>query len=147
LIHNNNLLLIKRAKGDFANLLGLLGGKIELNEHIGQAAEREILEESGIEARFEAHLGVVSEHIIENGVIAKHLILHVCQLSALTTDILVGQEGVVAWYDLSDLSELKSAIIPSDFLMIEKYVVRKEQGYCESVIELTDGVYKLTAFR
>ncbi|MGC9310495.1 MAG: NUDIX hydrolase [Candidatus Aenigmatarchaeota archaeon] len=48
LINENKILLIKRLKGDYAGFLGLPGGKVEKDEHVSEAAKREILEEAGI---------------------------------------------------------------------------------------------------
>jgi len=80
LIKDNKILLIKRKKGDYVGLLGLPGGKIEKGEHVGEAAVREILEESGIACEFRNHLGFVSEHLVENGEVSNHFLLHVCEL-------------------------------------------------------------------
>ena len=92
LIKDNQILLIKRLRGDYVGLLGLPGGKIEKNEHLSEAAIREILEESGIESDFKNHLGFVSEHLIENGNILQHFLLHICKLEPKTTDILNDSE-------------------------------------------------------
>ncbi len=51
-IKNNKILLLKRTKGDFVNLLAIPGGKIEANEHVKDATIREIKEETGIESDF-----------------------------------------------------------------------------------------------
>jgi len=75
LVQNDKILLIKRIRGDYVGLFGFPGGKIEKEEHLSEAAKREILEESGIEASFKNYLGFVSEHLIENGKILQHFLL------------------------------------------------------------------------
>ena len=76
LVINNKILLIKRVRGSYVGLWALPGGKIEKNEHLSQAATREILEESGIHSEFKEHLGFVSEHLVEDGEITQHFLLH-----------------------------------------------------------------------
>lgn len=135
LINNNKILLIKRTRGDYVGLLSLPGGKIEKHEHLSVAAVREILEESGIKSNFKSHLALVSEHLVEDGIIMSHLLLHVCELIPESTVITNSSEGELKWYDMDTIEELKEQIIPSDFLMIEKIIKRKESNYYDCVIE------------
>ena len=135
LIKDNKILLIKRIKGDYVGFLGLPGGKIEKNEHLSQAAVREIREESGIEADFKNHLGLVSEHLMEEGRVRQHFLLHICELTPRTVKITNDNEGRMDWFDLDDLHTMREKIIPSDFLMIEKIIRNKEKGYYDCVLE------------
>ena len=59
LVKDNKILLIQRARGSYVGYWALPGGKIEKQEHLSQAATREILEESGIQSEFKEHLGFV----------------------------------------------------------------------------------------
>ncbi len=124
LVRDGKILLIKRIKGDYVGMWGLPGGKIERDEHTSDAAVREIREESGIDSRFVSLLGHVSEHLMEDGKIVNHFLLHVCELEPKTTEIKSGGEGELKWFDLGNLP--KEEIIPSDLLMIEKMV--KQRG-------------------
>ena len=146
LIKNNQILLIKRLRGDYVGLLGLPGGKIEKNEHLSEAAIREILEESGIESDFKDHLGFVSEHLIGNGHVLQHFLLHICELEPKTTDILNDSEGKLAWFNLDDLQNLKEKIIPSDFLIIEKIIKDREKRYYNCILEKNGDNYFLKKF-
>lgn len=140
LIKDNKILLIKRIRGDYVGFFGLPGGKIEKNEHLSEAATREILEESGIKSEFKNHLGLVSEHLIENNSIIQHFLLHVCELKPESMNILNNSEGKLAWFDLNDLNNSKDKIIPSDLLMIENLVRNKKKEYYDCVIEkIGDG--------
>lgn len=145
-INDNKILLIKRIKGDYVGLWGLPGGKIEKNEHFGEAARREIMEESGIDTEFQKYLGLVSEHLVENGNILQHFLLHVSRLFPKTMDIASGAEGALRWFKLDAIEENKNAIIPSDFLMIEKMAVREEGNYFECVIEKSGEDHVLQRF-
>lgn len=149
-INDGKILLIKRLRGDYTGLLALPGGKIEVEEHINIAAIREIEEETGIKTVFEKHLGIVSEHLIEKKsnqtLIDKHLILHLCQLRPISTNIIIKNEGESAWYDLKNLSKLETQIIPSDFLMIKKMVLTSSQFYYNCVLEKQGDQYLLKRF-
>ncbi len=146
LIKNNQILLIKRIRGDYIGLWGLPGGKIEKEEHLSEAAKREILEESGIESSFKNYLGFVSEHLIENGKILQHFLLHICELEPKTTEILNDSEGKLDWFHLDYLPSFKEKIIPSDFLIIEKIVKNKEKKYYNCIIEKKGNIYLLKKF-
>lgn len=136
LVRDGKILLIKRIKGDYSGLWGLPGGKVEKEEHLSEAAVREIREESGIDSAFVSFLGLVSEHLIEDGKIKSHFLLHVCELEPKTTEIRNRQEGELKWFDLGNLP--KGDVIPSDLLMIEKMVKKREENRCYNcVIEKT----------
>jgi len=146
LVKDNQLLLIKRKRGDYVGLMGLPGGKIEKNEHLSEAATREILEESGIKSVFKNHLGFVSEHLFENGEIIQHFLLHICQLEPETTELLNTQEGDLSWVELDKLSSIENKIIPSDFLIINKIVLNKEKEYYNCIVEKTGDSYTVKCF-
>lgn len=146
LIHDNKILLIRRAKGDYVGMWGLPGGKVEKDEHLSRAAVREIFEESGIESEFRGHLGFVSEHLVENGNVTQHFLLHVCELAPKTTEIRSGDEGKLEWFPLCGIGGMKEKIIPSDYLMIEKIVRNRESNYFDCVMEKIGDGYVLKKF-
>lgn len=147
LIHDNNILLIERSKGDYAGLLGLPGGKIEKNEHLSDAATREIFEESGIQAEFKEHLGFVSEHLVEeSGIIANHFLLHICYLIPQNIEIIAGREGKLDWFDLAGIERIKNKVIPSDFIIIDKMIKNRGKNYYNCVIRKSSGIYVLKKF-
>ncbi len=146
LIQNDKILLIKRIRGDYIGLWGLPGGKIKKNEHISEAAIREILEESGIHAEFKNHLPVISEHLIENEDISQHFLLHIYELNPKSICIKNTQEGELSWFDLNEIGNMKDKIIPSDFLIIEKIIKNKEKNYYDCVIEKVKDKYILRKF-
>ncbi len=146
LVKNNQILLIKRIRGDYIGLLGLPGGKIEKNEHLSEAAIREIFEESGIKSDFKNYLGLVSEHLIEKDNIIQHFLLHICELEPKTTDISNNSEGTPSWFDLNNIQDLRNEIIPSDFLIIEKIIKNQEKKYYNCIIEKNRDNYFLKKF-
>ena len=146
LIKDNNILLIKRIKGDYVGLLGLPGGKIESHEHLTQAAVREVLEESGIESEFNDYLGVVSELLIENGSFNKHLLLHICELTPKTGNISKNQEGQLEWFDLNEIHKIKEKIIPSDYLIIDQMIRNRGKMFIDCILEKKGDSYCLKKF-
>ena len=122
------------------------GGKIEKNEHLSEAAIREVLEESGIESDFKNYLGLVSEQLVENGIVLQHFLLHICELKPKSTSILNDSEGKLDWFNLDDLNNLKDKIIPSDFLIIEKIVKNNEKRYYNCILEKKGDNYYLKEF-
>ncbi len=145
-IQNNKILLIKRKKGQFVNLLAIPGGKIEKNEHLKSAVKRELKEEAQITADFEEYLGCVSEILIENNEVKANFILHLCKLKPKTNKILNSDEGDVNWYNLSSLNSIKDQIIPSDFKMIENFVLNKTKNYFDCIEEKIGNKYYLKKF-
>lgn len=78
ILRDGEVLLIQRGKGAFKGLWSLPGGHIEPGERARDAAQREVLEETGIEARIE---GVLDVHDIilrhPDGGIATHYVISV----------------------------------------------------------------------
>lgn len=135
LIHNNKILLIKRERGDYVGYWGLPGGKIEKQEHLSDAAVREIKEESGITSEFKCHLGFVSEHLTENNEIQQHFLLHICELKPATTSITCDEAGKLDWFDLNQISQIKEKIIPSDYMIIKNMINSRNNNYYNCVLE------------
>lgn len=145
-INNNQILLLKKIKYPFQGLLSFPGGKIEFGETPAQAAVREIEEESGIKTYFMKHIGVVSEQIVDNKEIKEHFLLHLCLLHPTTTIITNSCEGELRWYDLSNLDQIKTLMIPSDYEMLKQWLAAKETLYVNSVIEKQGDKYILKKF-
>lgn len=147
LVHDGKILLIRRVRGDYVGKLALPGGKVELGEHLAQAAVREIKEESGIDSRFAGHLGVVSEHLVESGEVTAHFLLHVCRLEPLTTQVTVDSEGTLEWFPLDRLDDMADELIPSDHRMISAMVVGGKGGYHECLMERKGDELDMRFFR
>ena len=146
LTYDNKILLIKRVRGEYVGLWGLPGGKIEKNEHLSEAAIREIFEEAGIQAEFINHLAIVSEHLIKDGNVIQHFLLHICRLTPKSINITNNQEGELSWFDLDMIERMKDQIIPSDFLMIQKIIKNREKNYYNCILEKIGNNYILKKF-
>lgn len=145
--NEGNVLLITRLGGAYQGMWGIPGGKIEVNEHVGDAAVRELLEETGIKTTFSKHVALISEHLVENRVVEKHFLLHLCLLSPITTNTSQQEgEGKPQWFPLSNLSMMRDMIIPSDYLMIERAMQQSGPTYIECVIEKEGDTHTIKKF-
>ena len=138
-VRDGEILLIERERGDYTGYWALPGGKIEQSEHVADAAERELREESGLEASFEEYLGMVSEVFGE-----KQFILHVVELEAQGSQVSGGEEGEVKWVPLESIEE--EEVVPSDLKIIEE-VVGGSGGYFECRMVEDDNGHGLEVFR
>lgn len=132
-VNSEKILMIRRERGDYQGFWALPGGKVELEEHVSDAAVREVEEEAGIETTFSDYLGMVSEHLVGDEV-EKHFLLHVCELDPEKVRLSSTEEGDVEWFDLEDLPE---NVIPSDLAIIEN-IVQGDGGYYECVMDSKD---------
>lgn len=135
---DGEILMIERNRGDYTGYWALPGGKIEQGEHVSEAAEREIMEETGLEASFRRYHGVVSEVFGE-----KQFMLHVVGLEPSGSELSAGAEGEVRWISQDDLEELE--VVPSDREIISK-VLDSPRNYFECMmIEEKEG-HRLQSF-
>ena len=89
----------------------------------------------------------VTEHIFENGQLVLHTIMFLCNLSVNGAEPRSGPEGELKWFALDSIADFRSKIIPSDYEMIQKFILAKEEGYYNSIIEKVNGTYFLKDFR
>ncbi|HRY91261.1 MAG TPA: NUDIX domain-containing protein [Candidatus Gracilibacteria bacterium] len=147
LVNDNKILLIKRVRGDYVGLYALPGGKIEKHEHFADAAMREIEEETGIKTEFKDYLGLVSEHLVENGDIIQHFLLHFCELIPMSKQTTNSGEGDSTWFDLKQITLQQNQIVPSDYLMIEKLLLNKGKKHYHCSIEKNGESHTLKYFK
>ncbi len=142
----DRVLLIRRERGSYAGMWALPGGKIEADEHLDEAAVREVAEETGIDAVFDEHLGVVSEHLRKGGETENHFLLHVCMLDTATDEIRSTDEGEARWFDVAEIGEMQDAIVASDFRILEEVMRGGFDGCFRCVIDETDDRHSLERF-
>ncbi len=123
---DDKILLIQRKKMPYKGYWGLFGGKQICGETIPQTIEREVLEESGLEAKFTKANGVVYERLIENGTSKHSFLFVITSLVSDSDDVEEQNEGAVAWFDFDDVvnNRVKN-IIPSDLNFLKKYSERE----------------------
>jgi mutator protein MutT len=109
IIRDESLLLIKKTRGPFQGLLDLPGGKIQENETIEQALQREILEETGITA----HTFTLLDNYYNLVPHAPHNLQHIGLVYTVTdySDAPIDHAVVSSdseqpgWYDIAELTQ------------------------------------------
>jgi len=142
------ILLLSRRKEPYIGFWGLPGGKIEFGEHLEETIKREIKEESDIDVEFVALKGLVHEILHEEKSNEKlaHFLLWICQLAPSHFEAKESQEGQLKWFPLKTISSHKETLIPSDFLMIKKFFVKKTPSITFHKVKMvqTKAGYKIT---
>ncbi|MDY6771231.1 MAG: NUDIX domain-containing protein [Candidatus Nanohaloarchaea archaeon] len=132
---DGDYLLVERDRGDFHGYWGFPGGKMEQDEHVGKAVERETAKETGLPAQFQGLRCTVSEFVKKRRS-TKHVLIHVCDVTVRNEGELRGDAD---WFSEPELAELDT--VPSLIPILDA-----DAPYLESRIELHDDRYELTAF-
>lgn len=104
-LNDNKALMIKRGKEPYLGHWSLPGGLVELGETLKQAATRELLEETGVQAALGEPVETFdSIDRDEHGKVVTHFILTVFRGSYLSGSALAGDDAAdVAWVHTDDL--------------------------------------------
>jgi 8-oxo-dGTP diphosphatase len=106
--HNGAVLLVERRNPPCANEWAIPGGKVRLGETLQQAAEREILEETGI--RIKAGEPVYAFDLIETdatGNVQWHYAIIDLQAEYLSGEVRAGDDAIAAaWFGPEDLARI-----------------------------------------
>ncbi|MEN8253689.1 MAG: NUDIX domain-containing protein [Patescibacteria group bacterium] len=102
---NKRLLLIKfsKDKGDMAGYFNPPGGHIEHGEGILENAEKEILEETGVQVSDTKLRGVVHASNFFN----KNIMLFVTVSTVNDPKLVASKEGIPSWVKLNEINNLK----------------------------------------
>lgn len=118
IIHDDRVLLVKRANPPSVGLWCIPGGKVRFGETLQRAAQREILEETGIEIR--AGQPVYAFDVIENS--PEGPVLHYVVVD-LQADYISGQPHAgddalqAAWFAKKDIDQDSVQALTRDFLI------------------------------
>ena len=82
------------------------GGKVDFGEHPEQTVMREIKEETDLDCEFHGLKGMASEIVHNNNEKVAHLVLYVCKLKPIHTNIKMRSEGEIKWFDLGELDNI-----------------------------------------
>lgn len=135
--YNDHLLLVRRKKGNFPGLWGLVGGKVEEFEHIDQAVEREFKEETEFDIKYEELLGISTE-IVEDFENKSSTIIYCCHVVLKDQDSsLINLEN--SWFSKNEKLELRwftkrellddKNIIGSDLMFLNHFYYSKDKNY------------------
>lgn len=117
ILHKEQVLLVKRGKAPFAGKWCIPGGKVEYGETLQQAAEREILEETGIVIK--AGEPVYAFDIIDTSNAANSVHYVVIDLEATyISGVPKAYDDVtdVAWFGKQELERNDVQVFTRDFL-------------------------------
>ena len=146
LISDGKVLLLKRQKNPYRGFWALPSGKVQKHEEMAQAAIRQVIDDTKITSQFKGYHGFVSKHLLENGKISHHFLLHLFSLEPLTKEVTKTQQEFIKWFDLKHLGKMKRIIVPSDFMMIEKMIKKQEKNYYNCVLEKKGKKHMLRKF-
>jgi 8-oxo-dGTP diphosphatase len=108
IFRDSRLLIVRRAQPPAAGLYTLPGGVVELGETLGEAAVREVREETGLEIEPLALVGyrqVISRD--PKGLVERHFVILPFAARWLAGEIILNEELAEArWLKPSELSEL-----------------------------------------
>ena len=128
IIYRGRILLLKRAKEPFTGLWGMPGGKLEFGENLEEAIEREIKEETAIPVKFVSIRGLVNEifHEVATKTKQAQSIIFVCEVTPSHGSQVASEEGRLKWFKLADLKKFHEQIIPSDYLMLNRFFLKQD---------------------
>lgn len=111
IIHQNKVLLVLRGKAPAKDKWAIPGGSVKLGETLKTAAEREVLEETGLQIKAgEVIYAFDAIHHDEAGRIQYHYVILDLEAEALDpTQPLIPADDVrdAGWFTLAELDELK----------------------------------------
>lgn len=122
---NDKILLIQRERGDFVNLWGLPGGKVEECEHLDEAVIREMKEEISVEMEFKSVLGFSTEIMHDKNSTS---LIYVCHLSIKENEVIDNPEFKYKWFSKQEIIDAED-IIGSDKVFIEEFYINKSSNY------------------
>jgi len=141
-------LFIKRSKPPYENLWSLVGGKLEVGEHVTKAAVREVKEETGAEQILNYDIrGFVSERLVDT---KDNLIAHfLIYVGYAEIGFFKGshREGELALFTYDEIGDRSDQFLPSDLEMFSQFhKLPLEHIFFEAELVSDDG-YHLKYFR
>lgn len=135
---HNEILFIKRERGNFRGQWALPGGKLEDGEGIFEAVIREIYEETGLKVKVEKFLGVAAE-IVHRADSTESTLLFLCKLNVVDGTIL--KSSSLGWLDMTSQNSV-NAVVYSDRLFLDKFYFNENCMYLKLDCYLQpDGSY------
>jgi len=116
-IHEGRVLLVKRGQAPFEGMWCIPGGKVHFGETLQQAAEREILEETGIIIKAGDPVYAFDTMDIGNGEPTFHYVVVDLAADYISGDPLARDDALeVAWFDKDEIDQEKVQELTRNFL-------------------------------
>jgi len=143
LFDKNKILLAKRKREPYKGFYGILGGRQTFGMPTKDVVKKEVLEETGFSAK-EASIkvrGLYSEILLDKQENPKdHFIFRTCR-AEVNRKVSENLEGTdiekFKWFDLPLSEKIKSRIIPTDLIMLEHILSKKDYDFKEFVMKET----------
>jgi ADP-ribose pyrophosphatase YjhB (NUDIX family) len=119
----NHYLFIQRKNPPYEGLWSIVGGKVNIGEHITEAAAREVVEETGA-PKVEDYIyrGFVSERLVNaSGDLLSHFLIFVGH-ATITEYFQNHREGDLALFSLDEVHAQKNQFLPSDYEMFQRFL-------------------------
>ena len=142
-------LFLQRRNPPYENYWSMVGGKVDLGEHIQSAAVREVMEETGApEVKNYAYRGLVSERLVESdGTLSAHFMIFV-NYAEIPSFQKNHREGDLALFTEAEIESTKEQFLPSDYHMFNCF---KDNASTSSTFEAEllhdDSGYHLIYYR
>lgn len=126
---NDEILLMRRAKSPQKGKWSFPGGKVALGENLSEAAEREVLEETGIKLKFEKVAGFFPSIVYNNNELSFHANLIPVLMKKISQDkkIIIDQNehDSFKFFKREELGEV-------DLIANNKYILERveDKGFC-----------------
>ena len=147
--YENRFLFLQRKNPPYENLWSMVGGKVNLGEHIKTAAIREVMEETGApEVSNYQYRGFVSERLVKSdGSLSAHFLIFV-NYAEIPSFRKNHREGKLAPFTLDEIHSTKEQFLPSDYQMFRCFKEPQETESCYEAELLHDAKgYHLIYYR
>ena len=140
IMKGSQILLLRRNKRPYQGYWGMPGGALIMKETIEQNAITRAKKETSLDCSFEKISAVVHERVVEKGITKHAFILFLVVVKPKKGMIKESDEGKLEWFSLKSLRP--DRIIPSDYVLLKKYL-NKKSGIMSIVLEEKSGKLSL----
>jgi ADP-ribose pyrophosphatase YjhB (NUDIX family) len=149
IVYQNRYLFIQRKNPPYEGLWSMVGGKVNIGEHISEAAIREVMEETGAQKVDDyVYRGLVSERLVDaDGVLLSQFLIFIghATIAEYTQN---HREGDLGLFYLNEIHEKKNQFLPSDYEMFQRFLHPIEQpSVHEAELLQDDKGYHLVYYR
>ena len=127
----------------------MVGGKVNIGEHIREAAIREVMEETGSPKVDDyVYRGLVSERLVDaDGTLLSQFLIFV-GYAVINEYIQTHREGSLALFSLDEIQENRDQFLPSDYEMFQRFRSKIDEPSVHEVELLYDDKgYHLVYYR